>query len=93
MKNSICVISDSGTAAEEGLFYSVPNVTLRKTTERYETLESGATIVSGLVPENVIQAIQTAISTEWSISYNFEEDFSPSNVVINALRSKITNFF
>ena len=39
LKQSYCVLSDSGTAAEEGLFYRVPNVSLRMATERMETLE------------------------------------------------------
>ena len=39
LKESFCVLSDSGTAAEEGLFYKVPSVALRMATERMETLE------------------------------------------------------
>ena len=93
LKESYCVLSDSGTAAEEGLFYKVPNVSLRMATERMETLESGATIVSGMTPENIVESVTTAVSQPWSARYNFEEDYSPSSVVINALRTQITNFF
>ena len=52
MKDAFCVLSDSGTAAEEGLFYKVPNVSLRMATERPETIESGGTIVSGMDVES-----------------------------------------
>lgn len=93
LKESYCVVSDSGTAAEEGLFYKVPNVSLRMATERPETVESGATIVSGMDLDNIIQSVETAVSLPWSARYEFEEDFSPSSVVINAIRSQITNFF
>lgn len=93
LKNSFCVISDSGTAAEEGLFYKVPNVTLRMATERYETLESGGTIVSGLETEQIYNAVVTATSLEWSANYDLEEFHEPSSVVINAISSNITNFF
>lgn len=93
LKESYCVLSDSGTAAEEGLFYKVPNVSLRMATERMETLESGATIVCGMSVDNIVESIATAVSQPWNARYQLEENFSPSSVVINALRTQITNFF
>ncbi len=93
LKESFCVLSDSGTAAEEGLFYKVPNVSLRMATERMETLESGATIVCGISVDNIVESITTAVSQPWSARYELEENFSPSSVVINAMRTQITNFF
>jgi UDP-N-acetylglucosamine 2-epimerase (non-hydrolysing) len=90
---SFCVLSDSGTAAEEGLFYKVPNVSLRMATERIETVESGATIISGMNVENIVASVVTAVSQKWEARYELEESFSPSSVVVNALRSQITNFF
>ena len=93
LKNSYCILSDSGTAAEEGIFYKVPNVSLRMATERQETLESGATIVSGMEIQNIIESVETAVNLKWQARYELEEDFSPSSVVINALRTQITNFF
>jgi UDP-N-acetylglucosamine 2-epimerase (non-hydrolysing) len=93
LKESYCVLSDSGTAAEEGLFYKVPNVSLRMATERMETLESGSTIVSGMSEDNIVESVVTAVSQPWSARYDFADDFSPSSVVINALRTQITNHF
>ena len=94
LKNSYAVVSDSGTAAEEGLYYGVPNITLRGATERYETLESGMTIISGLDKNNILESIKLATSRKKNISrYDFYRDYSPSDVVINALRSKIKNYF
>lgn len=93
LKDSYCVVSDSGTAAEEGLFYRVPNVSLRMATERMETLESGATIVSGMTEDNIVESVVTAVSQPWNARYDFAEGHSPSSVVINALRTQITNFF
>lgn len=93
LKDSYCVLSDSGTAAEEGLFYKVPNVSLRMATERMETLESGSTIVSGMSADNIVESVVTAVSQPWSSRYDFADDFSPSSVVVNALRTQITNFF
>jgi UDP-N-acetylglucosamine 2-epimerase (non-hydrolysing) len=93
LKDSYCVLSDSGTAAEEGLFYKVPNVSLRMATERIETLESGATIVSGMSVDNIVESVTTAVSQTWNARYQLEENFSPSSVVVNAIRTQITNFF
>jgi UDP-N-acetylglucosamine 2-epimerase (non-hydrolysing) len=93
LKESYCVLSDSGTAAEEGLFYRVPNVSLRMATERMETLESGATIVSGMDVDNIVESVATAVSQDWSVRYQLEENFSPSAVVVNAIRTQLTNFF
>ena len=93
MKDAFCVLSDSGTAAEEGLFYKVPNVSLRMATERPETIESGGTIVSGMDVENVVESVATAVSQPWAARYELEENHSPSSVVINAIRTQITNFF
>lgn len=93
LKEAMCVISDSGTAAEEGIFYGVPNVSLRMATERPETVESGSTIISGMDPENIVESVATAIDVPWAVKYDFSEDHSPSSVVINSVRSQITNFF
>ena len=93
LMKAICVISDSGTAAEEGQFYKVPNVSLRMATERPETVESGATIVSGMNLNNIVESVETAISLSWSATYDLAENHSPSSVVVNSIRSQITNFF
>jgi UDP-N-acetylglucosamine 2-epimerase (non-hydrolysing) len=93
LKESMCVISDSGTAAEEGIFYGVPNVSLRMATERPETVESGSTIISGMKLQNIVDSVVTAIELPWAVKYDFAEEHSPSSVVINSIRSDITNFF
>ena len=92
-KYAYCLVSDSGTTPEEGLYYKVPCVSIRKTSERYETLEAGAHIVSGLDPNNIVDSIETAVANEWGARYDLCNDFSPSSVVINVLRSELTHFF
>ena len=88
-----CILSDSGTAPEESYFYKVPCVSLRMTTERPETVEGGAHIVAGLDPDNIVAAVETASLQKWGGRYDLEESFTPSSVVINCIRSRITNFF
>lgn len=93
LRGSYCVLSDSGTAAEEGLFYKVPSVSLRMATERPETIESGGNIVSGMDLDNIVESVTTAVSQPLAARYDFAEGYSPSGVVINAIRTQITNFF
>jgi UDP-N-acetylglucosamine 2-epimerase (non-hydrolysing) len=91
--DAYCVLSDSGTAPEEAFFYKVPCVSLRMTTERQETVEGGAHIVASLELENIVEAVTTIVSQPWKGRYELEQEFAPSTVVINAIRSRITNFF
>lgn len=91
--NAFCLLGDSGTTPEEGLFYKVPCVSIRKTTERPETVEAGAHVVAGIEPQNIAASVETVVSEKWDARYDLCEDFSPSSVVINVLRSQITNYF
>ena len=87
-------MGDSGTTSEEGLYYKIPVVSLRKTTERYETVEAGAHIIAGIETDDIVGAVETITSLKWGARYDFNEDgFLPSNIVINAIRSNIKNYF
>lgn len=55
--NARCVLSDSGTVAEEASLLGFPAVTLRDSIERPESLDTGSIIMTGLDPENLIEAI------------------------------------
>jgi len=66
-QNAKCVLSDSGTVQEECAIFGVPNVTLRDTTERAETLECGSNILSGADPAGVARAVAIALgSAPWT---------------------------
>ena len=92
--NAFCLIGDSGTTPEEGLYYGIPCVSLRKTTERYETIESGAHIVAGIESKNIINAVKTITAIPWGARYDLNKNgFSPSNVVMNSILSNIENYF
>jgi len=91
--NAFCLMGDSGTTPEESLFYKVPCVSIRKTTERPETVEAGAHVVAGIDPVNLAEAVETVVGLEWNARYDLCENFSPSSVVINVIRSQITNYF
>ena len=66
-RNAKCVLSDSGTVQEECAIFGVPNVTLRDTTERAETLECGSNILSGADPADILRTVAIALdSGAWS---------------------------
>jgi UDP-N-acetylglucosamine 2-epimerase (non-hydrolysing) len=91
--NAFCLLGDSGTTPEEGLFYKIPCISLRKSTERPETVEAGAHIVAGIDSVDIVESVETIVKMKWVAKYDLGEDISPSSVVINVLRSRITNYF
>lgn len=63
-KNSICVISDSGTVSEESAVFGFRAVTLRESMERPEALEAGSVYLSGLGPDQLVLAISVTLKLE-----------------------------
>jgi UDP-N-acetylglucosamine 2-epimerase (non-hydrolysing) len=65
-RNALCVLSDSGTVQEECAIFRVPNVTLRDTTERPETVECGSNMLSGAEPETIVRCTKTVLGrSDW----------------------------
>jgi len=88
-KNALCVITDSGTVPEECLYFRKPSVTIRESTERPEYIEAGASILSGLKPEDILESTNLIMSHnsdwEWNISLG---DGKTASKVVNILRGK-----
>jgi len=63
--NAYCVVSDSGTLPEESsFFHTFPAVCIRTSTERPEALDKGNFILAGITTEEVLQAVDLAVSME-----------------------------
>nr|WP_246625193.1 UDP-N-acetylglucosamine 2-epimerase (non-hydrolyzing) [Fictibacillus nanhaiensis] len=60
-KNSFCVVSDSGTIAEEASYFKFPAVSVRTSTERPEVLDKGNIIIGSITTEQVLQAVDMAV--------------------------------
>ncbi len=63
-QSALCLLSDSGTVQEEACILGIPNVTIRDVTERPETLDCGSNILSGAIPEEILQAVRIVTSQE-----------------------------
>ncbi|MBK9216024.1 MAG: UDP-N-acetylglucosamine 2-epimerase (non-hydrolyzing) [Chloracidobacterium sp.] len=61
-KNSLAVLTDSGTVQEECAIFGIPNITLRDVTERPETQECGSNILSGADADSIVRAVELAIA-------------------------------
>jgi len=55
------VLTDSGGVQEEACILGVPCVTLRDNTERPETLEVGANILAGVLPQNIVDCAKVML--------------------------------
>jgi UDP-N-acetylglucosamine 2-epimerase (non-hydrolysing) len=60
--NAFCVISDSGTIAEEGSILNLPAVTIRQAHERPEGMDETTVIMSGLSKQRVLDSVEVAVS-------------------------------
>lgn len=61
-QNAKCVISDSGTLAEESSILHFPAVSIRTSTERPEALDKGSFVIGGITKEEICQAIEIAVN-------------------------------
>lgn len=60
-RNALCVVSDSGTLAEESALLGFPAVSLRTSTERPEVVDRGVFTLGNLTAESVLQAVEIEI--------------------------------
>jgi UDP-N-acetylglucosamine 2-epimerase (non-hydrolysing) len=79
--DAFCVLSDSGTLAEESGILGFSGVSLRTSTERPEVLDKGGFVVGGISTEDIVQSIELsrAMKQNHEISLN-ADDYIDKNV-------------
>jgi UDP-N-acetylglucosamine 2-epimerase len=87
-QHAYCVLSDSGTIAEESSILGFPAVTLRDAIERPEALETGAIVTAGLEPAVVIDAVRQVVA-QWDAG---EVPTTPTEYRILDCSQRVVNF-
>ncbi|MGB7442580.1 MAG: UDP-N-acetylglucosamine 2-epimerase (non-hydrolyzing) [Coleofasciculaceae cyanobacterium] len=82
-QQACCVITDSGTVQEEACIFGVPSITIRDTTERPETVACGSNILTGCVPERILEGLKLATETlfPWSVPLEYLDPHVSDKVV------------
>lgn len=84
---SYCVISDSGTLAEESSILGFPCVQIRTSTERPEVLDKGSFIIGGITGKEITQAIDLAVSMYENNELTVKaEDYIDVNVAAKVIK-------
>jgi len=65
LKNTLCIITDSGGITEEATFLGIPCLTLRNNTERPETIDVGTNKLIGTNIKNIPIEIKNIIKGNW----------------------------
>lgn len=90
--NAFCVVSDSGTLPEESSFFlsagkPFPAVCIRTSTERPEALDRGNFILAGITTEQVLQAVDTAVSMNRNMDLGLPVgDYMDENVSVKVVK-------
>ena len=90
--NAYAVVSDSGTFPEESSFYlsvgnPFPAICIRTSTERPEALDDGNFILAGITTEQVLQAVDVAVSMNNNGDHGIPvENYVDENVSVKAVK-------
>ena len=87
---AFCTLSDSGTVQEESCLLRRPSVTLRDHTERPETVECGASVLSGADPERILALAEQVTSK--APAWTQPPEYLRTNVAETAVRSLTSRY-
>jgi UDP-N-acetylglucosamine 2-epimerase (non-hydrolysing) len=86
--NSFCVLSDSGTIAEEASILNFSSINLRESNERPEAYDEGVCIMSGLDEDSIINSITLTTSLKKNnLSFNQVQDYQSENTSLKVLKT------
>jgi UDP-N-acetylglucosamine 2-epimerase (non-hydrolysing) len=79
--NAKLILTDSGGVQEEACILGVPCVTLREDTERPETLDVGANMLAGAVPETILKCVEIMLRCDGSWPNPFGNGQAAKNII------------
>ncbi|WP_078556021.1 non-hydrolyzing UDP-N-acetylglucosamine 2-epimerase [Bacillus alkalicellulosilyticus] len=86
-QNAYCVVSDSGTVAEEASFFKFPAVSVRTSTERPEVFDKGNMIIGSITTEQVLQAVDMAVKMDASNHLGVDvPDYVDTNLSVKVVK-------
>lgn len=75
--HAACTLSDSGTISEESSILSFPAVSIRQSMERPEAQDAGTIILTGLEPQNILDAVALVLREHGQRRYTrIAEDYT-----------------
>jgi UDP-N-acetylglucosamine 2-epimerase (non-hydrolysing) len=79
--NSLLTVSDSGTIHEDSSILGFPAIAIRKSTEKYESIDAGHCVITGLDPESVVRAAKVMLTDPVNPAVSpMPEAYTPLNV-------------
>lgn len=86
-KNAYCVVSDSGTIAEEASYFKFPAVSVRTSTERPEVLDKGNMLIGSITTDQVLQAVEMSVQMIENDDFGVDvPDYIDNNVSIKVVK-------
>lgn len=76
-----CVITDSGGVQEEACIFGVPCITVRRSTERPETVAIGANRLTGVSSEELMSAVAAALDSRRGWEHPFGSGNAGASIV------------
>lgn len=71
-----CVVSDSGSIAEESAIMGFPAVTIRESMERPEALDTGTVVMTGLDPDTLLPAVELQVARHRDGTLSVPEEYT-----------------
>ena len=86
-KNALCVVSDSGTLAEESAILNFPAVSIRTSTERPEAIDKGGFIIGSISSKSLLQSVEMSVDMFKNNELHINvPDYQDSNVSIKVIK-------
>lgn len=79
-QEAYCVLSDSGSLAEESHILHFPAISIRTSTERPEVLDKGSLVLGGITDSSILSAINLTKNLFSQNNYPLLSDYQDTNV-------------